>query len=52
MFINAHKRLEAVEGRLMIVNTDPGIAKVFAITGLDRVFTVVATRAAALTSST
>jgi hypothetical protein len=51
VFITAHKRLEGVEGRLVIVNTDPGIAKVFAITGLDRVFIVVATRAAALSSS-
>jgi len=47
-FIGAYKLLETVAGRLVIVNTNPATAKLFAVTGLDRAFTVTATRAAAL----
>lgn len=48
VFISAHKRLRLIDGRLWIINTDPGTAKVFEITGLDRVFSIAETREAAL----
>lgn len=48
VLISAHKRLRLVHGRLLIVNTQPSTAKVFSVTGLDRVFSIVETRDAAL----
>lgn len=48
VFISAHKRLRLVDGRLVIVNTEPSTARVLAITGLDRAFSILATRQAAL----
>lgn len=49
IFISAYKRLVEIDGRFVIVNTHPGTTKVFEVTGLDRVFSIVATRQAALT---
>lgn len=40
VLIGAHKRLARVGGRLSVVCADPKLAKVFAITGLDRVFPI------------
>jgi anti-sigma B factor antagonist len=48
VLIAANKRLDEHEGRLTIVNVDESIAKTFEITGLDHVFTMVATRAEAV----
>jgi anti-sigma B factor antagonist len=44
VLIGAVKRLRARDGRLVIVNQDVNIAKTFEITGLDQVFTILATR--------
>ncbi len=48
IFISAYKRLVEIDGRFVIVNTHPGTMKVFEVTGLDRVFSIVTTRRAAL----
>lgn len=48
VLIGAVKRLRPLNGRLAIVNTEPSTAKTFQITGLDRIFTIVATRDEAL----
>ncbi len=48
VLIGAVKRLRLVDGRMMIVNTEPSTAKTFEITGLDQIFEIVADRAAAL----
>lgn len=48
ILIRARKRLGNQEQRLVLVATDHNIVKVFQITGLDRVFTIVPTRASAL----
>ncbi|MCW3038770.1 MAG: hypothetical protein JWM31_675 [Solirubrobacterales bacterium] len=48
VLIGAVKRLRPLDGRLAIVNTEPSTAKTFQITGLDRIFTIVATRDEAL----
>lgn len=48
VLIGAVKRLRPLDGRLAIVNTEPSTAKTFQITGLDRIFTIVETREAAL----
>ena len=50
VLIGAVKRLRPLEGRMAIVNTEPSTAKTFQITGLDRIFTIVATREAAITA--
>ncbi len=44
VLIGAVKRLRSRDGALVIVNTDPNIAKTFEITGLDQIFTIVADR--------
>ena len=44
VLIGAVKRLRPLDGRLVIVNTEPSTAKTFEITGLDQIFTIVATR--------
>jgi anti-sigma B factor antagonist len=46
--LTASRRLAGHGGRLAIVNTDPAIARVFAVMGLDELFPVVATRAEAV----
>lgn len=48
VLIGAVKRLRPLDGRMAIVNTEPSTAKTFQITGLDRIFTIVPTRADAL----
>jgi anti-sigma B factor antagonist len=48
VLIGAVKRLRPLDGRLVIVNTEPSTAKTFEITGLDQIFTIVATRDDAL----
>lgn len=48
VLIGAVKRLRPLDGRMAIVNTEPSTAKTFQITGLDRIFTIVATRDEAL----
>ncbi len=48
VLIGAVKRLRLVEGRMVIVNTEPSTAKTFEITGLDQIFEIVADRDAAL----
>jgi anti-sigma B factor antagonist len=48
VLIGAVRRLRAKGGALAIVNTEPSIAKTFQITGLDKVFTILPTRAEAL----
>jgi anti-sigma B factor antagonist len=48
VLIGAVKRLRSRGGALAIVNTDASIAKTFAITGLDQIFTILPTREEAL----
>jgi anti-sigma B factor antagonist len=38
--LSAHKRLSAGDGRMCVVCPDPVMAKIFSITGLDRLFPV------------
>ena len=51
VLISGVKRLRPVRGRLELVVVDPAIRKVFEITGLDRVFALHETRAAALATA-
>ena len=54
VLVGGVKRLRANEGQLSLVCSDRNITKIFEITGLDRVFTIHATRdeaVAALNSS-
>jgi anti-sigma B factor antagonist len=44
VLIGAVKRLRSRHGALAMVNIDENIAKTFEITGLDQIFTIVATR--------
>src|SRR3954465_370862 len=44
VLIGAVKRLRSRDGALVIVNIDQNIAKTFEITGLDQIFTILATR--------
>ena len=44
VLIGTVKRLRSRDGRLTIVNVDQNIAKTFEITGLDQIFTILATR--------
>jgi anti-sigma B factor antagonist len=44
VLIGAVKRLRPLDGRLVIVNTEPSTAKTFEITGLDQIFSIVETR--------
>jgi anti-sigma B factor antagonist len=46
--LTASRRLAGHGGRLAIVNTNPAIARVFAVMGLDELFPVVPTRAEAV----
>jgi anti-sigma B factor antagonist len=48
VLIGAVKRLRLVDGRMVIVNTEPSTAKTFEITGLDQIFEIVADRKAAI----
>jgi anti-sigma B factor antagonist len=50
VLIGAVKRLRPLDGRLVIVNTEPSTAKTFEITGLDQIFTIVPAREQALAS--
>jgi anti-sigma B factor antagonist len=43
VLIGAHRRLRRLEGSLVIVCSSEAIVKTFRITGLDSVFTIVAT---------
>ncbi len=52
VLIGAVKRLRPLDGRMAIVNTEPSTAKTFQITGLDRIFTIVATRDEAVAAVT
>ena len=48
VLIGAVKRLRSRDGALAIVNTHENISKTFEITGLDQIFTIVATREEAI----
>ena len=48
VLVGGVKRLRAQDGRLSLVCSDRNITKIFEITGLDRVFTIHATREAAI----
>jgi anti-sigma B factor antagonist len=48
VLVGGVKRLRAQEGRLSLVCSDRNITKIFEITGLDRVFTIHATRSEAI----
>jgi anti-sigma B factor antagonist len=48
VLIGAVKRLRSRGGALAVINTDSSIAKTFEITGLDQIFTIVASRTEAL----
>jgi len=48
ILLTANKHLSEQNGRLVLVAADRDVVKVFQITGLDRVFTIVPTRASAL----
>lgn len=50
VLIGAVKRLRSRGGALAIVNTDASIAKTFEITGLDQIFTILPSRAEALSA--
>ena len=47
VLIGAVKRLRSRDGALAIVNVDENIAMTFEITGLDQIFTILPSRAAA-----
>lgn len=44
VLIGALRRLRPLDGRLVVVNTEPTTAKTFEITGLDQLLSIVATR--------
>jgi anti-sigma B factor antagonist len=48
VLIGAVKRLRLVDGRMVIVNTEPSTAKTFEITGLDQIFQIVPDRESAM----
>ncbi|MEA2157600.1 MAG: anti-sigma factor antagonist [Solirubrobacteraceae bacterium] len=48
VLIGAVKRLRSRDGALAIVNVDENISKTFEITGLDQIFTILPSRAAAV----
>ena len=48
VLIGVVKKLRPINGRMAVVNTEPSTAKTFEITGLDRIFAIVGTRAEAL----
>jgi anti-sigma B factor antagonist len=48
--LSAAKRAELLGGRMVIVNVDEHIARIFEITGLDTILAIVPTRTAALTT--
>jgi anti-sigma B factor antagonist len=52
VLIGAHRRLRREGGRLVVVCNDDTIIKTFRITGLDSVFTIVATLDEALNGDT
>jgi anti-sigma B factor antagonist len=52
VLIGAHRRLRRAGGRLVVVCNDDTIIKTFRITGLDGVFTIVATLDEALNGDT
>jgi anti-anti-sigma factor len=48
VLVECHNKMVASGGAMRVVNTSTGIAKVLEITGLDRVFEIVADRPTAL----
>jgi anti-sigma B factor antagonist len=48
VLVGGVKRLRSNDGQLSLVCSDRNITKIFEITGLDRVFTIYATRAEAV----
>src|SRR5687767_8951633 len=48
VLVGGVKRLRTTDGQLALVCSDRNITKIFEITGLDRVFTIYATRSEAL----
>src|SRR5688500_9409593 len=48
VLVGGVKRLRTTDGQLALVCNDRNITKIFEITGLDRVFTIYATRSEAL----
>jgi anti-sigma B factor antagonist len=48
VLVGGIRRLREVDGELSLVSSDRNITKIFEITGLDRVFKIVATREQAL----
>ena len=48
VLLSAAKRAELLEGRIVIVNVDAQIARIFEITGLETILAIVPTRTAAL----
>ncbi len=48
VLVGGVKRLRSTDGQLALVCADRNITKIFEITGLDRVFTIYATRAEAV----
>ena len=50
VLLSAAKRAELLEGRMVIVNVDEEIARIFEITGLDTILAIVPTRTAAVTA--
>lgn len=48
ILLKAKKRLDEQTQRLVLVSPDRDVARIFEITGLDRVLTIVPTRASAL----
>ena len=51
VLVGGVKRLRTNDGQLSLVCSDRNITKIFEITGLDRVFTIYATRDEALDAS-
>jgi anti-sigma B factor antagonist len=52
VLVGGIKRLRESDGRLTLVCSDPNIAKIFEITGLDRVFSIYTTRDDAIADTT
>jgi anti-sigma B factor antagonist len=50
VLLSAAKRAELLQGRVVLVNVDTEIARIFEITGIDTLLEIVPTRTAALES--
>ena len=48
VLVEAHRKLEAAGGEVRVINTSPNLARIFELTGLDRVLTIVPDKASAL----